>query len=64
MIKHEVMGEEIWECTPDEARALWESHPDERYRIWTTEEFTAHILDNTAQVRACLSRKMAQPGKL
>ena len=64
MTKHDVLGIEIWECTGEEARQLWVDFPDDRHRIWTTEEFTAHILDDPAKVQDCLNRKKRRPGKI
>jgi len=64
MIEHEILGQVVIECTDEEARLLWQRKPELRANIWTTEEFTAHILDDPAQVRACLSRKRAQPGRI
>jgi len=65
MVKHEVLDQEVWECSDEEIRRLWpETPPEDRYKLWSNSEYTSHILDDPAQVRACLSRKRAQPGRL
>lgn len=65
VLKHEVMGVEIWEASDDEIRKLWnKTPPEDRHRFWSHEEFTAHILDTPEQVVDCLARKLAKPGRI
>jgi hypothetical protein len=65
VVKHEVLGETIIEGTAEEIRAAWSKTPvEERHKFWETEEYTAHILDDPAQVQACIDAKKAKPGRL
>jgi len=64
MLKREILDEEIWECSDEEAREVWANNPDDRHRIWTHDEVTAHLLDTPDQLQECLSRKREKPGRL
>lgn len=64
MVKRDLMGGEIWECNPVEARKVWADEPTERHRIWTEEEIDEHMLDTPEQIAACIQAKRDKPGKL
>lgn len=65
MLKHEVLGTEIWEASEEEIRAAWnKTPPSERHRFWTHEEFTKHILASPEEVAELLQRKKDKPGRL
>ena len=64
MVKHDILGQEVWECSADEARKLWAEYPEDRHRIWTNEEVDAHILDDAGQIAECLRLKKERPGRL
>lgn len=64
MIKRDICGTEIWECSPEEAKAVWKEQPAERWRIWTHEEIDAHFLDGPDQLAECIRQKKEKPGLL
>jgi hypothetical protein len=62
MLKRELMGEEIWECSAEDARQIWRDDPDNRHRIWTHDEITAHIMSDPATLTAVIAQKKLKPG--
>lgn len=63
MIKKEVLGQEIWECSREEARSVWVEFPDDRHRIWTHEEVDAHMLSGPEEIQEMIDKKENQPGE-
>lgn len=64
MVKIDVCGIEIWECSTAEARAAWKDHPTDRWRIWSNDEVTAHMSSGPDEILAAIEAKRAKPGKL
>lgn len=62
MIKRDILETEIWECSPEEARAAWKDHPADRHRIWTNAEVSAHILSDPETLQRIIDQKRAKPG--
>jgi hypothetical protein len=62
MLIREIMGDEIWECSPEEARKVWKEQPEERHRIWTHDEVTAHLLSSPDTLWGVIERKRQNPG--
>lgn len=61
MVKREILGEEIWEVSKDEARELWRKYPDDRWRLWTHEEIDAHMLSEPDTLRRIIEAKKIKP---
>jgi hypothetical protein len=64
MVKIHILGYELWECTPEEAKKLWKYCPEDRWRIWTNDEINDHILDSPEQLEKCIASKKAKPGPM
>lgn len=62
MVKRDILGEEIWECSPKEARDLWRTDPVNRHRIWTHAEVDAHLLSGTEILAEIIEQKRQKPG--
>jgi hypothetical protein len=62
MLIREIMGDEIWEVSPEEARELWKSHPEDRWRLWTHAEIDAHMLSDPGTLAQVIERKRLNPG--
>ena len=63
MITRDILGNELWECTPDEARRIWLEQPAEQWRITTQEELASHVLDGVGELEAWVAKKKERPGK-
>ena len=63
MIKRDLMGIEVWDCSPEEAKKIWVEQPKERWRIWSNEEVDKYFLADAATIQAVIDKKKAKPGR-
>jgi hypothetical protein len=61
--KREILGVQIWECSPAEAKAIWTEQPNERWRIWSTEEVDKYMLAGPSEIQSVIDKKRAKPGR-
>jgi len=62
MIAKDLLGDEVWECSQEEAREIWEKDPNNRWRIWTHEEVDAHMLSDAETIAGIIQLKKERPG--